>query len=81
MKPDVLEGGASGRCVATGVKTNIWAGARRRAEITHKHCGGGRHVAGWGALKWQETLNADVVCFGSHAQIRYLAKTVANFLH
>jgi hypothetical protein len=34
-----------------------------------------------GALKWQETVNTDVVRFGRHAQIRYLAKKVANFLH
>jgi hypothetical protein len=81
VEPDVLEGDASGRCVASGVKANIWARARRRAEITHKLCGGGSHAAGWGALKWQETVNTDVVRFGRHAQIRYLAKKVANFLH
>ena len=81
VQPDVLEGDASGRCVASGVRANIWARARRRAEITHNFRGGGRHALGWGALKWQETVNTDVVRFGRHAQIRYLAKKVANFLH
>ena len=81
VQPDVLEGDASGRCVASGVRANIWARARRRAEITHNFRSGGRLGLGWGALKWQETVNTDVVRFGRHAQIRYLAKKVANFLH
>ena len=78
---NVLEGGASGRCVASGVRANIWARARRRAEITHFLRGGGRFEMGWGALRWQETLNTDEVRFGRHRQIKYLAKKVANFLH
>ena len=36
---------------------------------------------GWGALKWQETVNTDDVRFERHMQVRYLAKKVANFLH
>ena len=36
---------------------------------------------GWGALRWQETCNTDVVRFGRHGQLRYLAKKVAIFLH
>ncbi len=36
---------------------------------------------GWGVLRWQETINTNVVRFGRHAQVRYLAKKVANFLH
>ena len=36
---------------------------------------------GWGALKWQATVNTDDVRFGRHMQVRYLAKKVANFLH
>jgi hypothetical protein len=81
VQPDELEGDASGRCVASGVRANIWARARRRAEITHNIRGGGKTGLGWGALKWQETINTDVVLFGRHAQMRYLAKKVANFLH
>ena len=41
-QPNVLEGDASGRCVGSGVRANIWARARRRAEITHVLRGGGR---------------------------------------
>jgi hypothetical protein len=81
VQPDVLEGDASGRCVASGVRANIWARARRRADITHKLRGGGKHALGWGALRWQETINTDEVCFGRHMQLRWLAKKVANFLH
>ena len=81
LQPDVLEGDASGRCVASGVRANIWARARRRAEITHNFRSGGRNALGWGALRWQETINTDVVRFGRHAQLRYLAKKVTNFLH
>ena len=80
-QPNVLEGDASGRCVASGVRANIWARARCRAEITHVLRGGGRFAMGWGALRWQETCNPDVVRFGCHRQIRFLAKKVANFLH
>ena len=81
VQPQVLEGDASGRCVASGVRANIWARARRRGEITHNLRSGGRNRIGWGALKWQGTLNTDVVRFGRHMQLRYLAKKVANFLH
>jgi hypothetical protein len=56
VQPQVLEGDASGRCVASGVRANIWARARRRGEITHNLRSGGRNRIGWGALKWQETL-------------------------
>ncbi len=81
VQPDELEGDASGRCVASGVRANIWARAQRRAKITHNfRCGGGTRLE-WGALKWQETINTDVVLFGRHAQLRFLAKKVANFLH
>jgi hypothetical protein len=64
-----------------GVRANIWARARRRADITHLLRGGGRFSMGWGALRWQATCNTDRVRFGRHGQIRYLAKKVANFLH
>jgi hypothetical protein len=77
---DELEGDASGRCVASGVQANIWERARRRAEITHNIRTRGRIGLGWGALKWQETINTDVVLFGRRTQQRYLAKKVANFL-
>jgi hypothetical protein len=80
-QPGALEEDASGRCVASGVRANIWARARRRADITHLLRGGGRFSMGWGALRWQETLSTDVVRFGRHGQLRYLAKKVANFLH
>ena len=80
-QPGALEEYASGRCVASGVRANIWARARRRAEITHVLRGGGRFSMGWGALRWQATCNTDVVRFGRHGQLRYLAKKVANFLH
>ncbi len=50
-------------------------------EITHNLRSGGRNHVGWGALKWQETINTDAVRFGRHMQLRYLAKKVANFLH
>ena len=81
VRPDMLEEDATGRCMASGVRANIWARARRRAEITHKFRSGGRMDLGWGALKWQETVNTDDVRFGRHMQVRYLAKKVANFLH
>jgi hypothetical protein len=80
-QPGALEEDASGRCVASGVRANIWARARRRADITHLLRGGGRFSMGWGALRWQATCNTDRVRFGRHGQIRYLAKKVANFLH
>jgi hypothetical protein len=76
-----LEGDASGRCLASRVRANIWALARRRGEITHNLRSGGRNRIGWGALKWQETINTDVVRFRRHMQLLYLAKKVANFLH
>ena len=76
-----LEEDASGRCVASGVRANIWARARRRADISHLLRGGGRFAMGWGALRWQETLSTDVVRFCRHGQLRYLAKQIANFLH
>ena len=80
-----LEEDASGRCVASGVRANIWARARRRADITHLLRGGGRFSnsisMGWGALRWQATCNTDRVRFGRHGQLRYLAKKVAIFLH
>ena len=79
-QPGALEEDASGRCVASGVRANIWARARRRADITHLLRGGGRFSMGWGALRWQATCNTDRVRFGRHGQIRYLAKKVANFL-
>ena len=78
-QPGALEEDASGRCVASGVRANIWARARRRADITHLLRGGGRFSMGWGALR--ATCNTDRVRFGRHGQIRYLAKKVANFLH
>ena len=81
MQANILEGEASGRCVASGVQANIWARARRRAEITHQLRGGGKRAIGWGALRWHETINTDVVFFGRHMQLRWLAKKVANFLH
>ena len=81
VQADMLEGDASGRCVASGVRANIWARARRRAEITHLLRGGGKHALGWGALRWHETINTDIVFFGRHMQLRWLAKKVANFLH
>jgi hypothetical protein len=80
-QPGALEEDASGRCVASGVRANIWARARRRADITHLLRGGGRFSMGWGALRWQATCNTDRVRFGRHGQIHYLAKKVANFLH
>ena len=80
-QPGALEEDASGRCVASGVRANIWARARRRADITHLLRGGGRFSMGWGALRWQATCNTDRVRFGRHGQLRYLAKKVANFLH
>ena len=80
-QPGALEEDASGRCVASGVRANIWARARRRADITHLLRGGGRFSMGCGALRWQATCNTDRVRFGRHGQIRYLAKKVANFLH
>ncbi len=61
-----LEGDASGRCVASGVRANIWARARWRGEITHNLRSGGRNRTGWGALKWQEALNTDVVLREAH---------------
>ena len=70
----MLEGDATGRCVASGVRANIWARARRRAEITHRLRGGGKDAIGWGALRWQETINTDEVCFGRHVQLRWLAR-------
>ncbi len=79
VQPQALEGDASGRCVASGVRANIWALARRRGEITYNLRSGGRNSIDWGALKWQETLNTDVVRFGRHMQLRYLAKKVANY--
>ena len=81
VQANILEGEASGRCVASGVRANIWARARRRAEITHQLRGGGKRAIGWGALRWHETINTDVVFFGRHMQLRWLAKKVANFLH
>jgi hypothetical protein len=81
VQPDELDGDASGLCVASGVRANIWAHALRRAEITHNIRGGGRIGLGWGVLKWQENINTDVVRFGRHAQLKYLGKKVANFLH
>jgi hypothetical protein len=81
VQADMLEGDASGRCVASGVRANIWARARRRAEITHLLRGGGKQAIGWGALRWQETISTDEVCFGRHMQLRWLAKKVTNFLH
>ena len=77
-QPGVLEEDASGRCVASGVRANIWACARSRAKVTDLLRGGGRFS---GALRWQETCNTDVVSFGWHGQLRYLAKNVANFLY
>ena len=67
-QPGALEEDASGRCVASGVRANIWARARRRADITHLLRGGGRFSMGLGALRWQETLNTDEVRFGRHRQ-------------
>ena len=80
-QPGALEEDASGKCVASGVRANIWARARRRADITHLLLGGDRFSMGWGAMRWQETCNTDLVRYGRHGQLRYLAKQIANFLH
>ena len=81
--PGALEGDASGRCLASGVRCNIWARARRRRDITHMFRGGGEGGKGWGALRWQETVGAGGVHvrFGTHRLLPYLAKKIANFLH
>ena len=78
-QPGALEEDASERCFASGVRTNIWARARHRAEITHHLRGGGRFSLGWGALRWQETCNTDKVCFGRHGQLCWLAKKNDQF--
>jgi hypothetical protein len=63
-----------GACATEGGNNhNIRCGAR--IEII------GLGWPGWRALKWQETINTDMVLFGRHAQLRYLAKKVANFLY
>ena len=78
-----LESDASGRCMAGGVQCNIWARARRRRDITHTLRSGGDGGKGWGALRWQETIGAGGVNvrFGTHRQLPFLAKKIANFLH
>jgi hypothetical protein len=68
-----------GRCL--GIRCNIWARAQRRREITHQLRGGGENNRGWGALRWQEMVGTDTVKFGTHRQLRYLPKKIANFLH
>jgi hypothetical protein len=68
-----------GQCL--GICWNIWARAMLRREITHYLRGAGSHNIGWGALLWQEMVGTDEVRFEKHRELRYLPKTIANFLH